>query len=74
MIKSEVKNDAVAVHEFDLEHGMLARVSHPNIIKVPRNLSESVCDILIEYEYCRCSVLEKLPGDSSCWSGWAAAL
>lgn len=34
MIKSEVQNDSVAMHEFDLEHGMLARLSHPNIIKV----------------------------------------
>ena len=49
MIKSEVKNDAVAVHEFDLEHGMLARVSHPNIIKVLRSLSASVCVILKEF-------------------------
>lgn len=34
MIKAEVQYDTVAVHEFDLEHGMLARVAHPNIIKV----------------------------------------
>jgi hypothetical protein len=34
MIKKEVQFDNVAVHEFDLEHGMLARISHPNIIKV----------------------------------------
>ena len=34
IIKPEVQHDSVAIHEFDLEHGMLARVSHPNIIKV----------------------------------------
>eukprot|EP01031_Cornospumella_fuschlensis_P025890 gene25890-31264_t len=34
MIKEEAQNNAVAMHEFDLEHGMLARMSHPNIIKV----------------------------------------
>ena len=34
MIKAEVQNNPVATHEFDLEHGMLARISHKNIIKV----------------------------------------
>eukprot|EP01038_Epipyxis_sp_PR26KG_P016052 gene16052-21797_t len=34
MIKEEVQLDQVAVHEFDLEHGMLARMSHPHIIRV----------------------------------------
>ena len=32
MLKPEAQNDAVAVHEFDVEHGMLARFNHPNII------------------------------------------
>jgi len=34
MIKEEVQLDAVAVHEFDVEHGLLSRISHPNIIKL----------------------------------------
>ena len=34
MIKEEVQLDQVAVHEFDVEHGMLSRISHPNIIKL----------------------------------------
>lgn len=34
MIKEEVQLDQVAVHEFDVEHGMLSRISHPNIIQV----------------------------------------
>ena len=34
MIRAEVQTDLVAVHEFDVEHGILVRVSHPNIIKI----------------------------------------
>ena len=34
MIKKDVQYDPVALHEFDAEHGMLARVSHPNIIRI----------------------------------------
>jgi Protein tyrosine and serine/threonine kinase len=34
MIRAEVQTDPVAVHEFDVEHGILVRVSHPNIIKI----------------------------------------
>lgn len=34
MIKVEAQFDPIALHEFDLEHGMLSRMSHPNIIKV----------------------------------------
>jgi serine/threonine protein kinase len=34
MIKEEVQLDPVAVHEFDVEHGMLSRISHPNIIQL----------------------------------------
>jgi Protein tyrosine and serine/threonine kinase len=34
MIKADVQTDPVAVHEFDVEHGMLSRISHPNIIKL----------------------------------------
>lgn len=34
MIKSDVQTDPVAVHEFDVEHGMLSRISHPNVIKL----------------------------------------
>mmetsp|Transcript_2935 Transcript_2935/g.3073 ORF Transcript_2935/g.3073 Transcript_2935/m.3073 type:complete len:488 (+) Transcript_2935:183-1646(+) len=49
MIREEVQTDPVAVHEFDVEHGMLVRVSHPHIIKIlgagriPRRL------IVLEY-------------------------
>lgn len=34
MIKMEIQFDSVAVHEFDVEHGMLARINHRNIIKL----------------------------------------
>lgn len=34
MIREEVQSDPVAVHEFDVEHGILVRVSHPNIINI----------------------------------------
>ena len=34
MIRAEVQTDPVAVHEFDVEHGILVRVSHPHIIKI----------------------------------------
>jgi hypothetical protein len=34
MIKKEVQYDPVALHEFEAEHGVLSRVSHPNIIKL----------------------------------------
>ena len=34
MIKEEVQSEPIAVHEFNVEHGILARVSHPNIIKL----------------------------------------
>jgi serine/threonine protein kinase len=29
-----VQTNPVAMHEFDLEHGMLCRINHPNIIRV----------------------------------------
>ena len=35
MIKQGVQNDPISAHEFDVEHGMLARTNHPGIIKVP---------------------------------------
>lgn len=34
MIREDIQHDPVAVHEFDVEYGTLARVSHPNIIKL----------------------------------------
>lgn len=34
LIKEDVQTDTVAVHEFDVEHGMLSRISHPNIIRL----------------------------------------
>lgn len=34
MIKAQVEHDPVAMQEFDLEYGTLARISHPHIIKV----------------------------------------
>ena len=34
MIKEDVADDDVAAHEFDMEHGILARLDHPNIIKI----------------------------------------
>ena len=34
LIKEEVENDPIAIQEFELEYGTLARISHPNIISV----------------------------------------
>ena len=34
IIKTEMKDDPITLHEFDAEHGMLARVKHPNIISL----------------------------------------
>lgn len=34
MIKAAVQTDPVSVHEFDVEHGLLCRMSHPNIIRI----------------------------------------
>lgn len=34
MISEKAQYQPVAVHEFDVEHGILGRVSHPNIIKL----------------------------------------
>lgn len=34
MIKTSVQLDTVSIHEFDVEHGLLCRISHPNIIKI----------------------------------------
>lgn len=34
MIKETAVNNPLAVHEFDLEHGLLARMDHPNVIKI----------------------------------------
>jgi serine/threonine protein kinase len=34
IITEKEKNNATAVHEFDVEHGMLARFNHPNIVRL----------------------------------------
>jgi hypothetical protein len=34
MIKEQVERDPIAIQEFDLEYGILARVKHPNIIRL----------------------------------------
>lgn len=34
MIKEGIQMEPIAVHEFDVEHGMLSRINHPNIIKL----------------------------------------
>ena len=34
IIKTEMKDDPISVHEFDAEHGMLARLKHPHIISL----------------------------------------
>jgi serine/threonine protein kinase len=34
MLSEQSKTNKVAVHEFDVEHGILCRISHPNIIKI----------------------------------------
>jgi hypothetical protein len=34
MIKEDVMTNVVAVHEFEVEHGMLCRCNHPNIIRL----------------------------------------
>jgi hypothetical protein len=34
IITEKAKTNEIAVHEFDVEHGMLARFNHPNIVKL----------------------------------------
>jgi serine/threonine protein kinase len=34
MIKEDVQSDVVAMHEFDVEHGILSRLNHPNIVQL----------------------------------------
>lgn len=34
IITEKAKTNKIAVHEFDVEHGMLARFNHPNIVKL----------------------------------------
>lgn len=34
MIKEKQQLNPITIHEFDLEHGMLSRINHPNIIKL----------------------------------------
>ena len=34
MIKEVVQHDRLAIHEFDVEHGLLARIDHPHIVKI----------------------------------------
>ena len=34
IITEKAKTNKVAIHEFDVEHGMLARFDHPNIVKL----------------------------------------
>ena len=34
MIKEDIKTNPIAVHEFDVEHSMLTRLKHPNIVKI----------------------------------------
>lgn len=34
MIKDAAQFDSIAVHEFEVEHGLLIRIHHPNIIKL----------------------------------------
>lgn len=85
MIKEEVQLDQVAVHEFDVEHGMLSRISHPNIIQVgpPHNFSPRLVCPTPGLSFSQISLpspprhssraLAACPGASSCSSTWAAA-
>ncbi len=34
MIKEEVQAEPIAMHEFNVEHGLLARIHHPNIVRL----------------------------------------
>jgi len=34
MMMAQVQHDPVAIHEFDVEQGLLSRVNHPNIVKL----------------------------------------
>lgn len=34
MIKKGMETDAIALHEFDLEYGMLSRIRHPHVIRL----------------------------------------
>ena len=54
MIKEGLETDAIALHEFDLEYGMLSRMNHPHIIHI----------LGAGYEPRRFMVLEYLSGGS----------
>ena len=49
MIKEEIQADPVAVHEFNVEQGMLSRVNHPNIIKLIGAGRTPRCFIVLEW-------------------------
>lgn len=54
MIKKGMETDAIALHEFDLEYGMLSRIRHPHVIRI----------LGAGYEPRRFMVLEYLSGGS----------
>eukprot|EP01032_Pedospumella_encystans_P011038 gene11038-12870_t len=54
MIKEGMETDPIALHEFDLEYGMLSRIKHPHVINI----------LGAGYEPRRFMVLENLSGGS----------
>lgn len=63
MIKEGMETDPIALHEFDLEYGMLSRIKHPHVITIlgagyePRRFmvleylsGGSLHDLLVQYE------------------------
>jgi serine/threonine protein kinase len=49
IIRKEKKSDPIAAHEFDVEHGLLERVDHPNIISILGAGLDPRRFILLEY-------------------------
>lgn len=49
IISEQAKMNKVAVHEFDVEHGILCRLSHPNIIRILGAGREPRRFIVMEY-------------------------
>jgi len=81
MIQQAKEHNDVTDHEFLHEHGMLARLDHPNIVKVGRMPPLLLLLLLLFFSYftpnvlwvCRSWVPACLPGASWCWSTWRAA-
>jgi len=80
MIKQAKERNDVTDHEFLHEHGMLARLDHPNIVKVLFLLIYLAPQVFVTHHtfmrvvvFLRSSARACLPGASWSWSTWPAA-